>query len=181
MLACSACLYMLATNTEAYLRHEVDTVIENIEDSQDNPTDFPTITLCTVEVCLTNLTNQSYKSFYQNFSYSLFNTNDFMPGNQSSKSLNELAKHAYIDFLQANQLDLDQILNRNDLKSIILNCQYNGANCDETDFVPFKLNDFQSCFRFNGRTNVNGEPTTIKKTQRYGKQFILFYITIINF
>jgi hypothetical protein len=167
-LACGVCLYMLGTNTNAYFKYEVDTVIDNVEDNQDNPTDFPTVTLCTVEVC--NL-QPSYNSFYQNISsflpYSNIAGND-TPINQSSKSLNDLAKQAYIDLLKANQVDLDQVLNGTDLRKMLLSCQYNGENCNENDFVRFKLNDFQYCFRFNGRTKMNGEPATIKKTQRYG-------------
>jgi hypothetical protein len=178
----SLCAVLLKNNINDFFAFGVETVVQI---QHDNKAEFPTVTLCTVNVCkmpdysVKDMLIAYYKQVKENCSAANF-TDDALPNdlqivdcllNQTDpKQLNKYAKKTYIETLKADP-DKNQSLNLNvNLESILITCMYNSEFCYATDFEPFKLTEFQSCFKYNGRRLLENDTfSKIKEARRYGK------------
>ena len=189
----SLCVFLLKNNISDYFSYGVETVVQI---QHDNKAEFPTVTFCTVNVC--KMPDYNVKnvllSFYEQFKANCQDTNSTDTDDQAEqgefsdqekincilkqavpKQINKYAKKAYIEMLKADPDKNQSLYQKVDLENILITCMYNSEFCYATDFEPFNLTEFQSCFKYNGRRLLeNNTLSKIKEARRYGKIILNF-------
>ena len=68
-----------------------------------------------------------------------------------------------------------------DLNDILVDCKYNGHQCDSSDFIwSFDEEEYGNCFIFNSGVDSNGKRIDLKKSYLAGPNFGLFLTFYVN-
>ena len=144
LIATAAAFYMISSSIINYLNFEVVTRITLVN---EQPFDFPTITICN-----RNLFNtlKDKKSFDENY--------------EKIKNLDSITRQHYFFILAFN---LSQIKNESfglKLNELIIECTNNGIKCDTAkDFVQTYNFISGTCFRYNSGKNSTGHKVEFKR------------------
>ena len=164
IMSAGYCAKVLITNTVDYFRYEVETVIKIDRESE---AEFPTITLCFVQVCADNELYQLDIDL-DRFQKSA-NSSDLY---NSTRTIFENMRNYFRTKTYYNQSLRNILLRYNKTRSIkehLISCQYSGEACSEKNFEYFQLGEFQRCFKFNSGKDWNNGKQEIRVAKRYGK------------
>lgn len=165
------CAYSVVASFMSYLKYEVDT---NVEILRDSDAQFPAVSICILQVCdLDN--NKEYKSYFSRMIQDDFNssgklTDEELNGIMKTYNLKTLiikSRDYFIENYNKEDLKKHFASNKTSIRWNLISCQYSSEYCFDHDFEFFKINDFQRCYKFNGRKNFNGDEVEIKKARRY--------------
>jgi hypothetical protein len=137
-------MYFLVENIIAYFGYPTQTSVSFLV-ARSQP--FPAVTIC-------NYSPIRYDVFIEPF---INYTNSINVTDTNDTSTITAIQAAYInEFIQI-------LLNSGQppakycfpLESMLLNCLYNGATCQATDFISFFSSDYGLCYTFNAQTKSN--------------------------
>jgi len=137
-------MYFLVENIIAYFGYPTQTAVSFVV-ARSQP--FPAVSIC-------NYSPFRYDVFIEPF---LNYTNSLNVTDTNDTSTITAIQSAYID-------DFIQILINSGqppakycfpLESMLLNCLYNGATCQATDFISFFSSDYGLCYTFNAQLKSN--------------------------
>ena len=151
------CIYNCVNLTLAFFNYNV---LINMEFKTEIPTTFPAVTICNLNpidrrkgsdyidrILIANNLEYVHNTF-------LININPDMILNLVKSSLISNYSH------QANLgFTLDYML---------LNCQFNGYSCNQSDFITTYNYDYGNCFTFNSGYDSNGSQIPIKQISEAG-------------
>ena len=169
LLSIGLCIALLITIITQYFQYEVNTVFQIERDAERS---FPTISFCSKQICgLNSYKTEEYLASFLRQTYDLKNWTviDYKdPFVQSIMDSMSWSKDEVYNGILRAYFNKTLSINQTDIKDRILSCEFNGEQCDYTEFETYNLNDYQKCYRFNSGKFSNGTTNPIKTTERYG-------------
>lgn len=151
-MATMACFFFVAMTFEEYLKFEVDTVIEIIDDEE---AEFPTLTFCNMQICgFKDYDFSSYLKKYKQDEQDKFGSNQDAVIEEKLKRNNTKtsffsAKEVFLR--KYDDKELTKILNKNktSISDILISCKLGDEPCSEVDFDFFQMGEFHKCYKYN--------------------------------
>jgi len=160
------CSYFSASQVLDYFAYKTDTVIQL---DKENEMDFPTITICNIQVCgFTGYNFDLYLNKYKEKEKEKFGADqseqiDEKMANENSRNNFFLAKEIFLRL--HNDQDLNQVLNKNktSINKMMLSCKFGDKMCTEEDFEFTMIGEFQKCYKFNSGKLFNDSKAELKR------------------
>jgi hypothetical protein len=136
----------------------------------ENEIDFPTITICNIQICgFTDYNFDVYLNKYKEKEKEKLGTDqseqiDEKMANENSRTNFFLAKEIFLRL--HNDQDLNQLLSKNktSINRMLLSCKF-GENqvCSEKDFEFTMIGEFHKCYKFNSGKLFDDSQTESKR------------------
>jgi hypothetical protein len=169
------CAQLIIISFFTFFAFEVNT---NIEVVRDSDADFPTVSICILQVCGFDK-DSSYKKLYipQTIQRE-YNKTGNLTSQQLDSIMNSVSLESFIEKSRANFLsnysksDLLKAFstNKTSIRYNMISCMYSSEYCYENDFAWFQISEFQKCYKFNSGKNFysgDNETVTIKKVSAF--------------
>jgi hypothetical protein len=150
------CIFLMVMTIQDYLKYEVITVVRI---DKETTSEFPMITICNKNKFLTEKSLSLVKSTFRNLT-----SNDFDSiFNDNSTSFHHLL-YRYERFRSIMQAASSDYINDDllaySLDEMMIECRFNTAICEPSDFAIIKSKTHGICYQFNSKLTVN-EPKHI--------------------
>jgi hypothetical protein len=142
LMSCCICIYMVVGNCLNYVNFETKTTIREINEPLST---FPTIVLCNRNL----FTNEYSYEYLKNFSKTQNLTTSFEKYSRKELKDFDFLYKAFANYLNnISKLEEVQLLDYN-MSEILLSCEFNGEECDESNFEWYYHNLYGNCYIYN--------------------------------
>ena len=159
----SYCFFSIFKSVNSYLNHEV---VTNIDIIKENPTEFPAVTICNLNLFVTDYALDKLKKFKKDYL-------TVLPINEK----NYLVKPKKIDIRKEfqeysmNPANADRKNYSYPFEDTLIECNFDSIDCTADDFDWHYDPIYGNCFAFNKGQNFKGQSTNIKNSSRAGNMF----------
>jgi hypothetical protein len=155
------CIYNCTNLTISFFNYDV---LINMEFKTEMPTDFPAVTICNLNP-IDRKKASTYINQVLNASDLNYVRNTFLIDIDPSTVIN-LIKSSIISDPNLNYSN--RINFGFSLDYMMLTCQFNGYECNKSDFITTYNYDYGNCFTFNSGYDSNGNQIPIKQISEAG-------------
>ena len=187
LASATLCVFMVYRSVNDFLSFDV---VNKIRDYSEIPMAYPAITFCNVNPFINKNSDELILKYVPDaFNVSYLNTN-YDANSTSYDNATFLNASENIDYnwdilvraqLQAMNKAMDPDYGDENRKKlwypldqILIDCVYNGKNCNESDFSWHYMYDFGSCYQFNTGKDLSGNSLPIKKSYISGDKSGLY-------
>lgn len=167
-----AILFVKTAFTE-YYKYEVNT---ELKIRQKNEIEFPTITVCNLELC--GFINYDFAAYLKKHKQdeetrSGINIDNIIEDEYKRQNIKTNLFSAKEIFLRKyDPSNLEKVLSDTTdfFNNMLVNCIFNQQNCTYEDFEFYRMGEFSKCYKFNSGLNIHKQNVSIRKVSRFGKQ-----------
>ena len=156
---------VLASQIRRFFDFEVDTITELVKDGE---TEFPTITICNMQIC-------GFKDYNATLYFEEHAAEESEKNPNAKEILEEklrrnktkssffLAREIFLH--EYNYSELTRIMSRNTahMSDMLIRCAFDGVDCGPGDFEFLALGEFSKCYKFNSNAHANKRAKKYKK------------------
>jgi hypothetical protein len=165
LFSTAICGFMIARSIIEYLNYDVVTKIRVLH---ENPSEFPTITICNINPFTKIKSKGLYKQVVEKYK-------NFVNFDQqvTVEDLRAYQPYFLLEAKNPEYGDENRTLLGPMLSEMLISCSFHGSDeeCNESDFEWFYMIDNGNCFRFNSGLNSSSNRVPIKKAYRSGELF----------